>query len=54
MYSRYAEVQGWKTEIIEASYTELGGYKEIIFMINGKGFREAEIREWRSPCTTCS
>ncbi|HDX9587229.1 TPA: peptide chain release factor 1 [Bacillus pseudomycoides] len=37
MYSRYAEVQGWKTEIIEASYTELGGYKEIIFMINGKG-----------------
>jgi len=30
-------VQGWKTEIIEASYTELGGYKEIIFMINGKG-----------------
>ncbi|WLD93179.1 peptide chain release factor 1 [Alkalihalobacillus sp. AL-G] len=37
MYSRYAEVQGWKTEIIEASYTELGGYKEIIFMINGQG-----------------
>ncbi len=37
MYSRYAEVQGRKTEIIEASYTELGGYKEIIFMINGKG-----------------
>ncbi|KZD58184.1 Peptide chain release factor 1 [Bacillus cereus] len=37
MYSRYAEVQGWRTEIIEASYTELGGYKEIIFMINGKG-----------------
>ncbi|MBQ3410428.1 MAG: peptide chain release factor 1 [Bacillus sp. (in: Bacteria)] len=37
MYSRYAEVQGWKSEIIEASYTELGGYKEIIFMINGKG-----------------
>ncbi|ABS24037.1 peptide chain release factor 1 [Bacillus cytotoxicus] len=37
MYSRYAEMQGWKTDIIEASYTELGGYKEIIFMINGKG-----------------
>jgi peptide chain release factor 1 len=37
MYSRYAEVQGWKTEIIEANYTELGGYKEVIFMINGKG-----------------
>lgn len=37
MYSRYAEMQGWKTEIIEAHATELGGYKEIIFMINGKG-----------------
>jgi peptide chain release factor 1 len=37
MYSRYAEMQGWKTEVIEASYTELGGFKEIIFMINGKG-----------------
>ncbi|MBP0725038.1 peptide chain release factor 1 [Bacillus sp. RG28] len=37
MYSRYAEVQGWKTEIIEANYTELGGYKEVIFMISGRG-----------------
>ncbi|HET7615830.1 MAG TPA: peptide chain release factor 1 [Bacillales bacterium] len=37
MYSRYAEAHGWKTEVIEASYTELGGYKEIVFMINGKG-----------------
>nr|WP_279663658.1 peptide chain release factor 1 [Ectobacillus ponti] len=37
MYSRYAEAQGWKSDIIEASYTELGGYKEIIFMINGTG-----------------
>ncbi|MFD3446697.1 peptide chain release factor 1 [Microbacteriaceae bacterium 4G12] len=37
MYSRYAEMQGWKPEVIEANPTELGGYKEIIFMINGKG-----------------
>ncbi len=37
MYSRFAEMQGWKSEVIEASYTELGGYKEIIFMINGAG-----------------
>ncbi|WP_409303237.1 peptide chain release factor 1 [Peribacillus sp. SCS-155] len=37
MYSRYAETQGWKTEIVDASPTGLGGYKEIIFMINGKG-----------------
>ncbi|WP_338752014.1 peptide chain release factor 1 [Bacillus sp. FJAT-52991] len=37
MYSRYAETQGWKTEVIDASPTGLGGYKEIIFMINGNG-----------------
>lgn len=37
MYSRFAEVQGWKTEVMEASPTGTGGYKEIIFMINGKG-----------------
>ena len=44
MYSRYAEVQGWKTEVIEASSTGVGGYKEIIFMINGKGaYSEIEI-----------
>lgn len=36
MYSRYAESQGWKIEIMEASSTGVGGYKEIIFMINGK------------------
>ncbi|KUP04182.1 peptide chain release factor 1 [Bacillus coahuilensis m2-6] len=37
MYSRFAEMQGWKTEVIESSPTGLGGYKEIIFMINGNG-----------------
>ena len=37
MYSRYAEAQGWKTELIDANATGLGGYKEISFMINGKG-----------------
>jgi peptide chain release factor 1 len=37
MYSRFAEMQGWKTEVIEASSTGVGGYKEIIFMLNGKG-----------------
>jgi len=35
MYSRYAEHQGWKIEVMEASSTGVGGYKEIIFMING-------------------
>ncbi|WP_121610537.1 peptide chain release factor 1 [Mesobacillus foraminis] len=37
MYSRFAESQGWKTEVIEASSTGVGGFKEIIFMINGNG-----------------
>ncbi|MCL7747909.1 peptide chain release factor 1 [Halalkalibacter alkaliphilus] len=37
MYSRFAEAQGWKTDVIESTTTELGGYKEIIFTINGQG-----------------
>lgn len=37
MYSRYAESQGWKTEVIDANETGLGGFKEIIFMITGHG-----------------
>jgi peptide chain release factor 1 len=37
MYSRYAETQGWKTEVMEANETGLGGFKEIIFMITGQG-----------------
>jgi peptide chain release factor 1 len=37
MYSRYAETQGWKIDVVDANPTGLGGYKEIIFMINGPG-----------------
>jgi len=37
MYTMYAEQQGWKTEIINANETELGGYKEVSFMVNGDG-----------------
>ncbi|MFC4619874.1 peptide chain release factor 1 [Camelliibacillus cellulosilyticus] len=37
MYTRYAESQGWRTDVIDVSPNEIGGYKEIIFMINGKG-----------------
>ncbi|HLQ96101.1 MAG TPA: peptide chain release factor 1 [Pseudogracilibacillus sp.] len=37
MYSRYAEAKHWRIEIIEATTTGVGGYKEIIFMIHGKG-----------------
>ncbi len=37
MYSMYAETRRWKTEIINANETELGGYKEVSFMIEGEG-----------------
>jgi peptide chain release factor 1 len=37
MYLRYAERQGWKTEFISVSDQGVGGYKEVIFSIKGKG-----------------
>lgn len=37
MYLRYAERQGWKTEVIDSNPTGLGGYKEAIINIIGKG-----------------
>ncbi len=37
MYSRYAERQGWKVELIDANTTGLGGFKEVIFSIQGRG-----------------
>lgn len=37
MYSMYAESKRWKTEVINANETELGGIKEISFMIEGDG-----------------
>ncbi len=37
MYLRYAERSGWKTEMISSNPTGLGGYKEVIFNIIGKG-----------------
>ncbi|WP_322508890.1 peptide chain release factor 1 [Anaerolinea sp.] len=37
MYSRYAEKRGWSVEIISQNETGIGGYKEIIFMVKGKG-----------------
>ena len=37
MYSMYAELRGWKTELVNANETELGGFKEVSFMISGEG-----------------
>jgi peptide chain release factor 1 len=37
MYMRYAENQGWKTEILSSHDTGVGGFKEVIFEVRGKG-----------------
>lgn len=37
MYTKYADAQGWRVELMEANESDLGGFKEIIFMIKGKG-----------------
>ena len=37
MYSRYAQTRGWETEIISMNESGIGGFKEIIFEIKGKG-----------------
>jgi peptide chain release factor 1 len=35
MYTRYAEMRGWKIEGLDSSSSDLGGFKEVIFQING-------------------
>lgn len=57
MYSRYAETQGRKIDIMEATPNPMGGYKEVIFMINGQGayskfkFENGAHRVQRVPAT---
>lgn len=57
MYTRYADTQGWKTEMMEANVNDLGGFKEVIFMIKGKGaysrlkFENGAHRVQRIPTT---
>ena len=41
MYGRYAETRGWKVESISLSEAEMGGVKEVVFSIAGKGAWEA-------------
>jgi len=35
MYSRYADARGWKTEMLESSPSDAGGFKEIVFKVSG-------------------
>ncbi|MDO5087492.1 MAG: PCRF domain-containing protein, partial [Comamonadaceae bacterium] len=37
MYTRYADTQGWRTEIMSESPAELGGYKEVVLRVEGDG-----------------
>jgi len=37
MYSRYAEKKGWKVEVLDSNATGIGGFKEIVFLVNGRG-----------------
>ena len=37
MYSRYAESQGWRVEMMDSNPTDLGGFKEVVFSIAGTG-----------------
>lgn len=60
MYSMYADRKGWKLELLNENETELGGYKEIYFMITGKGaysrlkFESGVHRVQRVPETEAS
>jgi peptide chain release factor 1 len=37
MYSRYAENKGWETQILSSNSTGIGGFKEVIFLVQGRG-----------------
>ena len=60
MYSMYCDRKGWKLDVLNENSTELGGYKEISFMITGKGaysrlkFESGGHRVQRVPDTEAS
>jgi len=60
MYTRYAENHRWKVELIDANETGIGGFKEVIFSVKGKGaysrlkFESGVHRVQRVPATEAS
>jgi peptide chain release factor 1 len=60
MYTHYAEARGWTVSIIDSNPTEIGGFKEIVFEIEGKGaysrlkFESGVHRVQRVPTTESS
>ena len=57
MYSQYAEGQGWSIQLIDISETEIGGFKEVVFLVEGRGaysrlrFESGVHRVQRVPVT---
>ncbi|HEX7056743.1 MAG TPA: peptide chain release factor 1 [Bacilli bacterium] len=57
MYTKYADLQGWKTELLDANLNDLGGFKEVVLMIRGSGaysklkFESGAHRVQRVPTT---
>ncbi len=60
MYARYSDSKGWKIEVLSQNETGIGGFKEIIFMVKGKGaysrlkFESGVHRVQRIPSTESS
>ncbi|MWC27271.1 peptide chain release factor 1 [Paenibacillus sp. MMS18-CY102] len=57
MYNKYADSQGWRVELMDMNESDLGGFKEVVFMIIGKGaysklkFESGAHRVQRIPAT---
>jgi peptide chain release factor 1 len=60
MYTRYAERQGWRTEILNSNPTDIGGFKEVVLVLEGDGaysrlkFESGVHRVQRVPSTESS
>jgi len=60
MYSRYAQAKGWQIDIIDSNQNEMGGFKEVIFEVKGKGayghlkYERGVHRVQRVPVTEAS
>lgn len=60
MYTRYAEKKGWKVDILSENSTGLGGFKEVVFVLSGRGvfsrlkFESGTHRVQRVPETEAS
>ena len=53
MYSRFAEIQRWKVEVLSATESQSGGFKEIVCQIQGKSVY-SHLKYESGVCTACS